>query len=240
MKHNLKRLGLVLIAVFAMGAVAASAVQAQGHNNVQVTSETSPWVMDGYQTEELWFTRTVTLTCETANFHAAGSDGDTTVTVTPEYEQCHARGPFGETWPATVTMNECSYLFHLFGEEKEGGGHTFTATAGVECQDEGGSITIDVYTSHSNHTSDSRLCTLHVPEQTGLTAIDLTNKAAGMLPKDSIEADIEVSGIHSSRTGSFLCGPTTDETGELHGAVALVGTDSNKNENGLTISTHES
>lgn len=241
MKRNLKGLGLAIVAVLAMAAMAATTAQAE--TNSQVTSASSPWTMDGFQTEEHVFTRTGNeVTCETANFHAEGENGDTTITVTPEYKQCHTTGPFGETWPVTVTMNKCDYVFHLFGETRAEPehGHTFTATADVDCENQGESITIDIYTSHNNHTTDNRLCTLHVPEQNGLTTIDLTNKAAGSsTPVNWIEADLEIDGISSTRTGSFLCGAANDAGGELHGTAALKGTTLGGADNGVTVSTHE-
>ncbi len=231
MTRNLKALGLALVAMLAMSAMAVSAANAEV--NGKVTAESSPVTMDGKQTTEQKFTRgAVPVTCANATFHAQSNTGDNTITVTPTYSSCHATGPFGETWPVTVTMSGCDYMFHLTNTKG-----TFTAISDVVCP-VGASITVDVYTSHNNHTANTTLCKIHVPAQTGLKTITLTNQAAGgTTPKNWVSANINITGITSTRTGSALCGAEHSATSALHGGAELKGTTvPGGAANGVTIS----
>lgn len=236
MIRNLKAFGLALIAVFAMTAVAAAGAQAQG--SAQLTVEGGGTAtLDGTQPEgEVQvLTRGVReVTCNVATFHAEESNGDTTATITPTYDDCHTN--LGG--PATITMNECDYLFHLSADA----GDTFTATADLKCP-AGKQVVIHAYISETQHknspNSPSCQYTFGETGNQGLGTIDLTNKEAGPeTPKDWILADINVGEVDSKRTigSALLCGPENHTTGTLIGEAILKGTKGGEPA-GITVST---
>ncbi len=112
MTRNLKVLGLALVAVFAMSAVAASAASANqwmtaGNVNAkiiadQVAEEQHVFKVEGASTE---------VKCKTAHFEGAEeiSSPATTVDVTPSYSNCNAFLGLS----ATVTNQGCHYKLHI-------------------------------------------------------------------------------------------------------------------------------
>ncbi len=240
MTHNLKPTVLALVTVFAMSAFTASAAQAD--EPATLTAEEYPVTIDGFQEGELTvFTRgSRTVTCEVTNLHAevASAAAGQTITAVPTYENCHANLGL----PVTVTMNTCSYEFHIRVDMN----HTFTAITNVHCSVLGDKIEIHVYNNHTDHTAGTAQCTYTLPEQTNKTTIHTTNKAAGeQTPKDWITADINVGGIVSTRPnntthghgGILSCGSENHTTGTLVGQAVLKGTDDEGNDNGITVST---
>lgn len=233
MIRNLKALGLALVAVLAMSAMAAAG--AQGKEPAQVTLEAAEGTIDGTQIGSGTFVRSSRkVTCNEGSFVAHVADGDTTITTTkPTFDSC--TGPLG--LPATVDMNGCDFGFELEGEEVEGV-HKYTAVASLTCN-EGGHATITV-----KNAEGGTVCQYSFTNEgnEGLNTIELTNEAAGEeTPKDWGEADINVTGIDSTRTAgsAFVCGPATDENGALEGDWALKGTDGEEQlPTGLTVSTH--
>jgi hypothetical protein len=237
MIRNLKALGLALVAVFAMSAMAASAAQAVT-DDAQVTVETFPAIFDGTQNGVQVFNREGrTMTCTTAEFHSEvqSTDSKTTITVKPTYSGCHSNIPLIGTLPMTVTMNGCDYLLHLTKDTPSG---TFTADTTIVCP-LNKEIEVHIYQNHANHTSNTSLCTMKFPAQTPGGTIDLTNKAAGgTTPKNWIEADINLAGITSTVTpANVVCGLNHDATGSLTGNATLKGTNAAKEAQGLTVST---
>src|SRR6476646_11783187 len=112
MTSKLKVLGLALVAVFAMSAIAASAAQAEP----TLTSEVSPVTLaakaGGYGSGEVLKVFGEEIECENSAFHMA-------LTLTPEKEITMepSYGPKCQTtsaqhFPMTVTMNGCTYRFY--------------------------------------------------------------------------------------------------------------------------------
>lgn len=89
MKRSLKTLGLVLAAVFAMGAVMASAASA-----AEFHSAAAPVTLSGSQsTSHVFTTNAGTVTCKVATFSGSSSVKTTSeITMTPKYENCTAFG----------------------------------------------------------------------------------------------------------------------------------------------------
>jgi hypothetical protein len=127
MNAKLKALGLVLAAMWALGAVAAPGAQAQEKGKL-----TFSHIVEGKTTTDESATLTGTqvgvhvlsvnghnFTCETVKFHAEAKDGTETITtIAPEYTGCHIiLGGF--TFSATVTvLAGCDY--HLSDLTTEG------------------------------------------------------------------------------------------------------------------------
>jgi hypothetical protein len=238
MIRNLKALGLALVAVFAMSAMAASAAQALVVDHAQITAESFPVVLDGTQNGVQVFNREGrTVTCTTAEFHSEvkSTDSKTTITIKPTYSGCHSNIPLIGVVPATVTLNGCDYLFHLTKHTPSG---TFTGDPTVVCP-VNQEIEVHVYQNHANHTSNTSLCTIKVPAQTPGGTVDLTNKAAGgTTPKNYVEADINVATITSTVTpAGVVCGNAHNATGTLNGNATLKGTTAAGVSQGVTVST---
>jgi hypothetical protein len=108
MIRKIKVLGLTLVAVFAMTAVAASAASA-----AEFHSESSATELRGaQQTENVLAFNNRTLKCKSATF--VGSQSGTTastVEVHPTYGNCTAFG-----LESTITTTGCNYVLHSNGE----------------------------------------------------------------------------------------------------------------------------
>jgi hypothetical protein len=151
--RKLKVLGVAMVAVFAVTAVAASAQAKTFHSEINTT------FLLGSQTEQNVFTTAAgTVKCSTATFtgEITGTSVET-ATVTPAYGTCKA---FGQA--ATVTSSGCQYVLNANG--------TIVKIQG--CNNGGyAGFVIDVPTGE---------CTVKVPNQEpGTKTVDYTNEGAG-------------------------------------------------------------
>jgi hypothetical protein len=211
MTGKLKVLGLALVAVWAMSAVAASGAQAQvgkltiNHIENEETVTDSSATLTGNQVGVHVFTANGhEVTCEHANFHAEIEDGAETVTTSaPEYTGCHII--LGFTFSATVTVPAgCDYHFSNF--ETEGAAGEYTGDTKLTCTGEpikinvpaaGCSITIGGTQSFANSVSASNMSE---------TIDDITLNAT-------------VSGISFTSSGG-LCG-SSGNTGTYNGLTTI-------------------
>ena len=202
--RNLKVLGIAMAAIFAMSAVAASMATAE-----ELTLESSPSALAGSQIAEfnniLNVAGSGAIKCKTANYSAASvSSGVTTVSVTPTYSGCEALGFAG----SEIHMNGCTYLLHLAS------GENTTVTADIVCP-AGAEITV---TAISVGTTK---CTIHIPPQTNLPHIIVTNIGSGATRE--LELHLTVGPISTSETpgtGLGKCAAATG-AGELIGTVKV-------------------
>jgi hypothetical protein len=216
MTRNLKTLGLALVAVFAMSAVAASTASAQ---QGKLTSD-GPVTLIGTETGEL-FANSFTgnsgkITCPGSVFtghkynvtpHVAGASGETTATITPHYpKHCTAHIPFLGTRTATVTTNGCDFVFHI-GSTTGGVANTYGVTADQVCP-VGKSIEVHVYCAGCSHVDTNSICTIKTPAQSGLVGPHVTSAP----PHINIQGTF--TNIKSSESGSLCSGETT--TSQLH------------------------
>ena len=230
MTLNLKALGLVLVAAFAMSAIAASAAQAEFP--AQLTVEAGTTSIHTEQEGNVVLTRgTRTVKCTVSTSTGPASNGATEVTLTPTYSGCEAPG----IGPATVTMNGCQYTVTFTADSLPGEKHTWTGIVDLVCPGAIKQVEIHVYTSAPNHASNLPTCTYDftAAANQSLGTIDLTEEAPvpPKTPKDWILAHLNIAGITSNSTiGSVLtCGPVNDATGTLKGTEKI------KGKNGATI-----
>jgi len=211
MTRNLKALGLALVAAFAMTAVMASGAQA-----LKVTVGSSPAWLTGKQVGEHRFTvhnNGPTLECATADFTATAlKNGEEQVTVVPTYDNCKATIGL-ETLTATVTMNDCDYLFH--------GGTEVTSTTfdGVEVDLKcpvGKVVEVHIY-KKAPHEPINELCTLTVAEQNNLKENQFHNEADGTSNDVTLTTEVTV---NITRHGSLLCGKASN--GALYEGVTTI------------------
>jgi len=172
MTRNLKALGLALVAMFAMSAMAASAAQAQTQG--EFTAAASPATLTGDGGGDKFTAAGTTVTCSDADFHSPLTNvPTTTVTITPIYTGCTVG-----TLPATVTMNNCDYMFHA-GNTAPGGNGTYGVTVDVDCPTSTTTIEIDAWLSPHRKTTmpNNPDCIVTVSEagNQGLTGAHLTN-----------------------------------------------------------------
>jgi hypothetical protein len=200
MTRNLKALGLALVAVFAMSAMAASAAQAEGVSEL-TPQENKHVIITGEQIGKHVFITAAgqELTCETAKFDGTINGNSTTLTVEPTYSNCHTTFP---KLPATVTMNGCDYLFH---GQLTNPANTFKASVDIVCPSPGGvesTIEVHIY-NDTAHTE--LLCTLTIKGQTGKTTNTLSNVAG---TPDDVKLVSAVTNVETT-SHQALCGQKT-------------------------------
>jgi len=196
MIRNLKALGLALVAVFAMSAMATSVASAE-------FTTTEGATLTATDNGGLVFTVTgQKVTCNNAVFTATNAPASfESIGVAATYHECTGAGV-----PAKVTgfgqygeTDTCEFVLWTDG------------TADLECEG-----TADV-------TIDAGPCVVHVPEQTNLGTITYTTGVVS--GKHDLTLDINIKEITSTHTDGFLCPfPNTttlthDNSAELHGTV---------------------
>jgi V8-like Glu-specific endopeptidase len=159
-----------------------------------------------------------TVSCTENEYHGEAAKAETFVEMLPTYKKC--TGPLGV--PVVATSNGCKYKFGL---KSEVGAGSFSAGVDVVCPAGKPGIQFDVYSSHTNLTSGTLMCTLTVPPQTGIGTVTMTNSGEKVVvDKGTIEA-VKVK-IH--RFNLFSCpgsGTEAETIGVYHNdAVTVSGT----------------
>lgn len=114
--------------------------------------------------------------CKESTFHAVLSEETSTLTVTPSYKGCKASFLGAE---ATVSMEECTYVFHLSGKAST---DNFGSSMDISCPT-GKSIKLTAAT-----------CKAEVKAQNGLEKLDVIDDTSAS-PKKDITARPTVTGI---------------------------------------------
>jgi hypothetical protein len=210
MMRNLKVLGLALVAVFAMSAVAASMASAD-----DLTSESSPVILSGKQEGSDVLTITAgNIACKEIKYSGTTITPTTTVTVTPSYPEKTSAGEQNCTalgFPSIIHTNGCTYLFHI-----NGAGST-TGTVDIVCP-AGKEITV------TTNAPATIKCTLHFPAQTGLGPVTYINTGAGTTRELRIETKItNLKYSHTAGTGLGTCTTGTGTTGGYVGKMLFTG-----------------
>lgn len=145
-----------------------------------------------------------TFACNTARFHGDAANLATNFTLIPAYNNCSS-SISGSV--ITFTNTGCHYEYELTAEEGSEE-DVFTATTDLDCDHEG-HILMELWTSEASHKEGKApLCAYTFSDTHEGTAvnqdlgeIELTNKAAGgETAVNWITADVELAGIHSTRT----------------------------------------
>jgi hypothetical protein len=205
--------------------------------DAQMTLAEFPATITGEQAGgNLVFTREGrTVTCETATFDATvqADDSKTTLTMTPTYSACHAM-ILGQKIPATVTTNGCDYLLRF---TKSTPTNRYIADTDLVCE-AGKQVEIHVYEDSITHAEGKSLCTFKIPPQANLSTIELTNEPASeSMPKDSIVAHVNLTGITSTSEGiPFVCAATHSGTATSMGTLRLRADNSSGESQSLTVS----
>jgi hypothetical protein len=226
MIHNLKILGLALVAVLAFSAIAASAASAQNGKltstgpvtlvATEIAGKVTALTAFGGKVE--CFGTVITGHKYNVTPHTFIPSGAETVTLTPDYntDVCFAEETVGGGGHfATITMNECDYVLHL--GTTTGVTDQYNVTADIVCPEKK-SIIVDVYFSSMPNNENLKVCEITVGPQAGL---------AGATATDTTTGDLTVNGtfkkIKSSRSGAGCTTKATEE-GEFHINVTVKGT----------------
>jgi hypothetical protein len=213
MMRNLKVLGLALVAVFAMSAVAASMASAD-----TLKSEPSQTVtLKGSQEENDVFGITAGNTsCKQVTYTATTPTPTSSVAATPAYPEKTTGGEQNCTslgFPAKIELNGCSYKFAI--------GAATTGTLDVVCP-VGKEIT--VVASSGGVTK----CIIHVPAQTALGTITYTNVGAGTTREVTVSAKITtLKYSHTAGEGLGKCTAGTGTTGTYTGKAVITAAEDN-------------
>jgi hypothetical protein len=227
MTRNLKALGLALVAVFAISAVAASTASAQGAHNGMLTAD-GPMTLKGTLTgEELANSLTSfgqKVTCPEAIYtghkynitpHEKIPSGATTVTITPHYGICR----INPTIRMTVDMNECDYVFHLTETVTGTVNDEYKITATIVCPT-GHHISLTLFTNEEFHKvkkqSFCHITITEAPSYDGLIARDTTNGSIDITGKiPGIVASKEFV-VGTDEDKGILCPTEETKAAELH------------------------
>jgi len=211
MSRNLKAVGLALLAICAMGALAAQGASATTHkfHSDGIHTTFTGKAIEGNHTFAVGTAGTVE--CTTAEFKGTQTGVETpagsgtwvsdTLTVIPKYTGCTFGGQ-----PATVTVPHCAYVF--YGEttsgNSTGGEH---ATVELECS-EGGKIEID-----------TSVCTITVGPQKIKDAVRYENDTESSIIVKATAHKVVTGKVKSteSQTGCLLF--PTGEIGTYKGTV---------------------
>lgn len=235
MIRNVKALGLALIAVVVLSAVAAQVASAQG----KLTSD-GPVTLVGQVTgpvAENSFTMFGGSTiCPTLNIgghevavtpHKPVPDGATQITVTPHFGPCTSLG-----FPSTVDMNGCDLVFDL---KETTVLSTYRVTVTYEC-DVGKHPVVTIFSSAAKHTANEPFCQLEFTPVTdpGKQNVTARNTAAGHI---DITGTIEGLEAHKkSPTGSILCPSETTTAGVIHMDMTVEGRNGGGQVTGISLS----
>jgi len=196
MIRNFKTLGLALIAVLAMNAMAASAAQAQSPGKLTIEGGGTGTLTGTEIGPHTLILAGRVITCNVATFHGSGTSGNTSGTVTPTYGDCNfILAP--NTFPATVTMNGCDYVFDDFTTVPAG---DYVGTADLVCPPTK-DVELHVYENHTKHTAGTNLCRYTIQPQTGLGPITASNDP-GTVGPPAVPNDItvEAAGVNVAYT----------------------------------------
>ncbi len=219
MIRNLKALGLALVAVFAMSAIAATAASAQ---NGTLTSD-GPVKLVGKNTAGGINKLTalgISVECPNAHYtgfkyeqtpHVFIPNDVSTFTVTAEYGKCKT----SLDGDATVDMNGCDYNFHLTGTS---GVDEYTLSTTVKCPPNAHIVVTAWFTTGGDNGSAAP-CKMTILQKAtdyeGLRAVDNTNGTGRV--KGTIE------GIEAEGTGGFPCPNGLTKTAKLEIDATLNG-----------------
>jgi|GEM_PF-1818906 len=235
MIRNLKALGLALVAVFALSAMAATAASAQG----KITSD-SPVTLVISETGAAGanaltaFGYSVECPGTTYKGHKVNStdliaSGSTTATITPTYKQpCHVNG--GRQ--ATIAPNGCDFVFHVGGTVSA---PIYNVMADVVCPVAADGIHVTVFGNTPPAAHGANICTFEI---TGGALNQGLTGAAAVTAGNHINVAGTFHSIHVERTG--LCifdgNGTTTTAGQFHLDATVAGKSSGGGATAVSLS----
>jgi hypothetical protein len=215
---NLKVLGLALVAAFTLSSVVASAAMAQGKftSDGPVTwtaTETGPPDSNAFTA----FGNTIDCSPTTYTGHAYSvtphafiPNGVTTATLTPKYPPCALTS--GVSRPATVDMNGCDYAVHIGATTDKI--DTYALTFDIVCAG-GKELTVTIFTDEPAHINNKPYCVWHIPSQSGLLGLHVTDTKNGHIDIAGTVEKIKITRVSPGNTHPLLCHSTVTNEGKL-------------------------
>jgi hypothetical protein len=210
MNRSLKRIGLIVLGIALLSAIGASPAMANPLFHIEMEDTT---LTGGQITPNVLTTDLGELKCETVNYDGTqGPFTSTTLTLTPTFEKCK----IGEV-NTTVTMNGCSYVFHLQQNTEN-----YEAKMGIECP-AGQKFVI--------HTPE---CAITIPPQGPKAAVTFTNENAGATR--SLIIDLNVGGIEYVEHGAACASETVaTANGTFAGQATVTGENAAQEHKGIWV-----
>ncbi len=217
MARNLKGFWLALVAALAMSAVAAAS--AYGTWEVELEAEVE-WFFTGTQITHnaksfhIIKVGKSEVKCEEAFFtgQVIGNKIEK-MTFTPTYNKCKTETGL----PVTITTNGCDYTFYAGTKSDTNPDHYIDGAMDIDCPGEAKKMEIHIYSSATNHSNGTSMCTATIPEQSVLVATTYTNTPKATPADVDLTTEIDLKDeIHGN---PFLCG--TGENGTYTGATTL-------------------
>jgi hypothetical protein len=206
MRH-IKVLGLSLVAILAMTAIAATTASAD-----EFTAESYPVTLTGAADEnpnnDAFTTTAGVVKCPTPTYRATVTGNTTTVTVEPDYSDpgCTAFG-----FPAAIHTNGCHFLLHIEGGTSTEIKPTLDCPAGKD-------ITVTATSAGTNK------CTVHVGAQTPGGTVTATTVGSGATREITLDINLkEIKYTHTEGTGLGKCTPGAAATGTLAAKAIVTG-----------------
>jgi len=202
----MKVLGLMLVAMFAMSALAATAVSAD-----ELEAEKYPVSLNGSLDEpekpDRFITTVGTVSCKQANYDATISGPTTTVSATPTYSECTAFG-----FPAVIHHGNCKYLFHINAAAP-------TTEGDIDLVCTSGDLTVTAVSAGTTK------CIVHVPAQSDITGtVKYSKIGAGTTREITVEANLTgIDYTHTEGTGLGKCSPGSATNGTLEAKAKVTG-----------------
>jgi len=237
MTRNLKALGLALAAVFALGAISASAALAEETEPIaHFTSSTYPAKITGEQIGKHKFVvgSLGEVTCNEARFHGELTKASTSLTITPTYSECEMHTFLGQHRPTTVTTNGCTYTFtvHEQGETDEGTietpdttkhektvTHTWIGDVHLLCPEGVNGIEIHVYKS-GNTAHTELLCTYTIKPQTVKNIHYAVHEVGSKATYTTVEAKESETKVNRTSGTALNCG-AAEQTAKYSGNTTV-------------------
>ena len=230
MIRNLKVIGIMLAALFALSAGAASTASAQQGT---ITS-TGPVVVTGTETgaagSNAWTMFGLKIECPGSTYsgglnnttpHQGLPSGSTTVTISPHYaDEPHGCLVTPGNFRLTVDMNGCDYLIHV-GITTGGVAGTYGFNTDVVCP-AGQEISRTIFTNTADLTAGKVMCVQHVPPQVGLTGGHVTQTTGGHLGLTGPIKGIKMTET-ASPTHGLLCPKKETTSAEFDIDVTVAG-----------------
>jgi len=243
MIRNLKALGLAMVAVFALSAVAASTASAQQGT---ITSD-GPFTLTGTETgvagSNALTAFGLKVECPGSTYtghkynitpHERIPSGATTFTLTPHYnDEPHGCLVTPGNFRLTVDKNGCDFVGHL-GETTGGVAGTYGTTVDIVCP-AGQEITLTLATNTTDLTNNKLMCIQHIPPQVGLTGPHLKQTEGGHLGLVGTVTNIKMTET-ASATHPILCPKKETLTAEFHADITVKGDNAAGEPTALTLS----
>jgi hypothetical protein len=234
MIRNLKALGLALVAVFALSAIAASAASAQQG----VLTSDGPVTLDMTETGNGQNATTMfgeKIECQGTIYtghqynvtpHMPIPGPTTLITVTPHYNNANCTS-FPGPHKATITMNGCDFVFHIGNTV---GADLYEVFADIVCP-AGQQIVKHVYAAPNNEAMS--ICTYTIKPQFGLPGARVTTTTG--------VSDLDIKGsfenIHVEKHG--MCGAGTTNFAKWDIDLTVKGTGPGGQETGITVTDQD-